>query len=293
MAIADMNIGVGHWPCTNDEYHGDLSCVGNSMLKVLRHSRKEYKARFVERTLPPSPQTPAQRFGSLFHLALLEPDRYAAEVCIVPEFAPDGARWDRRKKDHKAAWELWEQNAAGKRPVDELEDDRIGEMVRAVYASQSARPLIEEAGLVEHSVRWQCPVTSVMCKARRDKIVPRRFILDVKTALDVRPDVFARVCANYGYHNQAAFYQDGEAALNGEPLPFLFLCVCHKAPYEVAVYQLDDAAMELGRKQNLEALATLRACQQTRLWESLHERAITTIALPRWVEYQAEWQAEE
>lgn len=273
------------------DYHADLSHVGKSMLDVFRRSRKEYRSRFVNRSMAEPPETPAMRFGRLFHLALLEPDRYASEVAVVPEFAPDGERWDRRRKDHKSAWELWEQSSNGKSPVDELEDDRLGEMLRAVYDSPTARPLMDREGEVENAIRWRCPITGLRCKARRDKISADSLI-DIKTSADVCPEAFARTAARFGYHRQAHFYRWGHEVVTGRLLPFLFVCVAIKQPYEVAVYELDSAAMELGRRQVHESLEQLAKCMETGQWEAIHERATLTIALPRWTEHQDEWQAE-
>lgn len=291
--MAISNHDIREWLVTREQYHADHSRVSKSMLEVFRRSRKEYRARFIDRTMPDPPETPAQRFGSLFHLAMLEPDRYAAEVCIVPEFAPDGSKWDRRKKDHAKAWALWMADNKGKQIIDDLEDDKIGRMVQEVYASAKARPYLEAPGKVEHPVRWLEPITGLECKSLRDKIIPGCAIVDIKTCADAAPEAFSRTAARLGYHRQAGYYRWGHEVIAGEHLPFLFICVSIKPPHEVAVYELREDAMELGNGQCMESLLQLSACMKSKQWEMSHERNITTIALPRWTESQAEWQAEE
>jgi len=68
---------------------------------------------------------------------------------------------------------------------------------------------------------------------------------------------------------------------------FLFVCVEKQPPYAVAVYALDQDAIEWGRKQYQRDLAAVRNCMSEDHWPSF-TTDITTLGLPAWAQKQAE-----
>jgi exodeoxyribonuclease VIII len=110
-------------------------------------------------------------------------------------------------------------------------------------------------------------------------------IVDLKTAQDASPDAFARTAANFGYHAQAAYYLDGLRNLGycDEQAVFLFVVVEKTPPFGVAVYALDDDAIEAGRAQYEDAWSTYRSCRASNNWPSYPgSQKIETLSLPRW-----------
>jgi exodeoxyribonuclease VIII len=81
---------------------------------------------------------------------------------------------------------------------------------------------------------------------------------------------------------QSAFYQDGvEVATGGFIKGFVFVAVEKKAPYAVAVYQLDMQGVEAGRVEYKRLLLDLADCKASGKFPAYSER-IETISLPAW-----------
>jgi hypothetical protein len=91
--------------------------------------------------------------------------------------------------------------------------------------------------------------------------------------------------ANYRYHAQEAFYTDGYRFANpgefADELSFIFVAVEKEAPFGVAVYELDQEAVNIGRalyKRNLETYVRCRAANE---WPA-YPNEVQTLSLPKW-----------
>lgn len=275
------------WPCTNEEYHGTSEYVGHSSLDVFRESRKEYRAVFVTKTKPPRAPTEEMVIGTRLHTLVFEPELFEASYCLEPPIAPDGKPWDRRYKEHKVAWAEFLASVGGRTPIEGDEFYHLHAMARAIEESPTAGPLLREDGPVEHSIVWPHE-TGLMLKSRRDKVIDG-LILDLKTCAEVSPRAFSRTSNNFGYHRQSALYMFGEHELTGHVPRMAFVCVSKKT-FEVAVYELSMKAVDLGHRQNEKALAQLAECYRTNDWLATHERQITTLDLPRYADFEDEWE---
>lgn len=266
----------------SDAYHADHSAISSSMLSVFRQSRRRYYRRFVAKVDPPPEPTAAMQLGTLFHLSLLEPDRFASEVIVMPKF-------DMRKKADKAAAVEFIAEHKDKQFANAEQFDLVRAMQDAVFANGTARSLLETPGKVEKPVYWEDLEAKLKCKCRPDKLC-RNFILDAKTCRDSSPQGFASSAASFGYHRQADWYQTGIGCNNGgEILPFVFIAVSTDPPHEVGIYELDDAAMDLATNQNAAALRQLAQCHATGDWESPHEKLIMKLSLPKWSQFEDEY----
>jgi hypothetical protein len=117
---------------------------------------------------------------------------------------------------------------------------------------------------------WRDAEFGFMCKTRPD-VMPTEggYLADVKTAASAHPDAFSRSVAHYGYHQQAAWYLDGVAAVTGERRPrFYFIVVEKTPPFLVAVHQLDAEAIEWGRILNRQARGMYAWCVEQGSWPS-------------------------
>lgn len=136
-----------------------------------------------------------------------------------------------------------------------------------------------EGGNAEISIEWTHPL-GVECKSRIDYLGQDR-IVDLKTSADIHPRKFNRSVLNYKYHAQAAFYRDAVHALTGDKLPFFIVAVEKCAPYDVAVYELDDAVLDLGRKLYMSWLERLVECKAKGYYPGIFEEP-TKVELPNW-----------
>lgn len=222
---------------------------------------------------PPEP-TAAMRWGTMVHLAVLEPERFSAEVAVAPEI-------NRRTNAGKAEWEAFCLCNEGKHVVTGEEFAELVAIRDAVRSHPAAMRALGNGGAVEQSLFWDRD--GIQCRARPDFLHPAGVIVDLKSTEDASPSGFARSVANFRYHVQAAFYADGLSAINGPSAArgFVFIAVEKKAPYLVGVYQADEAMMAAGRLAYEADLEFYRQCLATDTWPGYGD-AVLPISLPKW-----------
>jgi exodeoxyribonuclease VIII len=255
---------------SNEEYHA-LPSISKSGLDLIRRAPALYDYRRTH----PRQQTPAFRWGTLVHTAILEPETVAERTVVAPEI-------DRRTKAGKEEWANFQAIAAGKEIVSEDEQIALDEICIAVRKHPGASRALDMIREVESSIFWMDHETGIDCRCRPDAILTNGLILDVKTTVDASPDSFARSLANYRYHVQAAFYSDGyQAAFGEKPKGFAFLAIEKEPPYLCALYVLDATSLLRGRADYQADLRTYQACMESGEWPGLSPQPVV-IELPKW-----------
>jgi len=184
--------------------------------------------------------------------------------------------------------------ANGQTPLLPDEWAELQQMLHALRAHPVAAALLDpdRGGKPEQTLIWQDP-TGPMCRARADWFPNltgdgRPILTDYKTAADASNNAFARAAANYGYHQQAAWYLAGVRALTGIDRPaFVFVVQEKEPPYLVNVIELDETALRIGDAQNSAAVATYLQCAETGQWPG-YGPDVQLVALPRWIETRFE-----
>ena len=256
------------------DYHAD-PVPGGSLSASGARKLLASPARFAyDREHPPEP-TPAMELGTAAHRLVLGT---GPELAVID--APD---WRTRAAKEAAA----AAREAGAVPLLTTEHEQVQMMAAALRNHPIAAALFDpERGDPEQSLFWTDDRTGVWMRARLDWLPrhpPGRLIIgDYKTAISASPDGFTRDVANFGYHQQAAFYCDGATALGLADNPaFLFVVQEKAAPYLVAVYELDVLAMEAGRARNRLAAEMYRDCTEAGIWPG-YPAEIGLISLPPW-----------
>lgn len=251
---------------TNAEYHAHPA-VSKSNLDKIQKSPAHYK---WARENPQDP-TPAMRIGTLTHMAVLEPDKFADDCVVIPTM-------DRRTKAGK---ELWEQFQAD-HPTQELltndEHTRIMAIRDAVYAHPLARKLLDKIARVEASTFWTDSATGVECKCRPDAILTNGMLIDLKTTQDAGPE-FHRSVSKYRYHVQAAYYGDGMGGM--DQYPMIFIAVETSGPHLVSCHSIAPDTLMAGREAYRRNLETYLECFQSGEWPG-YPTTINQIELPNW-----------
>jgi len=256
---------------TFDEYRA-IDAVNISSLLHMARSPLHYR----HAVSTPSPDTAATRTGRIVHVAVLEPDRYAAEVAV----------WRGGRRAGKE-WDLWANEHHGRLQLTEADDEQC----RAMAASVRRHPIA--AGylavdrlfgdvLTEHTIKWKAS-TGTLCKSRLDWADPRaHVIIDLKTTADASSDAFGRSAAKWRYHTRAAFYVDAYQAKYGHAPAFILVAVEKSAPYACAVYRVPPDAIESGRAEYVSLLEQLEHCRASDSWPGLCEDQESTLQLPPW-----------
>lgn len=249
---------------TNAEYHA-ADGISKSDLDLIHKSPAHYKAARHE-------DTPALRFGTAFHCAVLENDRFNETYTVI--------EGDRRTSAVKAA--IKEAKDAGKTVLDAEDFNALMGMSQAVFKNPICAALLH-GSLKEHSIFSE--LDDVRVKCRPDGWNAEKGILfDLKSTEDASPEGFARTVAKYRYHAQDAFYRHVVASAtncDADDLSFIFIAVEKKPPFAVALYQLDELAALQGWVDAREDLRRYKVAKDTGKWGGYSPR-IETLSLPRW-----------
>jgi exodeoxyribonuclease VIII len=257
------------------EYHSCHSFVSHSMIEVFRRSRQEYHARYVDHTIPADPPTASMRLGTAVHVLLLRPEAWEDEIVVHRATA---------SLQSKSAEQCIADNPK-KTVITEDEHDRaiaITEKCASIKAvvktSRSTKSIV-----IETPIFWTHELEDIACKCMPDVHVPG-CVIDLKTSANPTEDAFARDCARYGYHRQAAWYLDGiRAAGIKRPTRFVHLAIATSEPFrEPYQYELGQGDVDLARDQNEESVRHIKACMNSGDWRDEPQRGIVRLRLPRW-----------
>ena len=159
----------------------------------------------------------------------------------------------------------------------------------------AAALLDPDRGKPEQSLVWHDLIAR---RARLDWLpdVPesgRMIVADYKTAADASADGFARSAANYGYHQQDAWYLDGVKATTGcDDAAFVFIVQEKEAPFVVNVIELTDSFRQIGRHLNEMAVRRYIDCMASGVWPGYSDEVVR-VSAPRWVEIEHEERIEQ
>ena len=242
------------------QYHA-TDAVSASLLKQIQRSPAHAMAYLQQQHEP----TPAMLFGTAFHTCVLESERFDNEYAVF--------EGDKRTKDGKATYERLVSE--GKTIISASDYATITAMASAIGDHPAASKLVRGDGQTEVSMFWDDEETGLACKCRTD-IWLGRVIVDLKTTEDASPEGFSRSIHTYGYGIQAAHYLAGSGAD-----AFLFVAVEKKAPFAVAVYELDPLSLEICEKQRRSLLEYWSNCREAEMYPAYSDEC-QMISLPAW-----------
>jgi hypothetical protein len=248
-----------------EKYHSTLA-LSKSGLDQFQRSPAHFRA--WQDGLAVNETTPAMAFGSAFHCAILEPVEYQKRYIA---FAGD-----RRTKAGKEEYERLVSSG-----MTILTQDQA-EAISSMKLSLQSHPAAHKA-LCAGDTEVSCFDTfdGIKVKARIDLMPDHRdlydCLADIKTTQDASPASFAKSAAQMRYHVQAAWY------LRFFPTKrrFIFIAIEKTAPYEAAVYEMDDAAIAQGNAEIDKQLELFKSCQDFNSWPG-YSTAIQKLNLPNW-----------
>lgn len=176
----------------------------------------------------------------------------------------------------------------------------VEQMAAAIQDHPTAGPLFDPLSgwKAEQSIFWRDAEFGVWCRARPDWMPPpetvmsygrRLVIVDYKTTPHADLESIRKSVANYGYHQQAAFYVDGVCTLGLADDPaFIFVFQEKTAPYLITIIQLDPEAERVGRDRNRNAIERFRDCSESGIWPGYSDE-IELITLPPWAKAREDY----
>jgi hypothetical protein len=247
---------------------------------VLRHFDKTPAHAYYKWTHQQE-STEFQGLGHLIHEAVLEPALFRSRGPVV---AP---KVDRRTTVGKETWAAFEKQHAGRTIITANQMEALRGIQQSISGHASAREALYGFGTNELSIIWIDPETGVLCKGRIDRfceIGTQPVILDLKSISRAASTHQAERSVNeYGYHQQAAFYLRGLDTLvppePGVTRQFVWLFCETEPPYCVRLFQAEDAALDLGRREMDSYLAAYAHCAEVKEWPGWPE-GVDLLGLP-------------
>lgn len=212
--------------------------------------------------------SPALRFGTAAHMAILEEQRFREAYHLGPQISRNSKIW---KDAAKACTGLL-------LPPDEYQ------ALMGIRASLKSHPSASKALFIGDGFNEATFIANNL-KCRADRITDKGLLIDLKTTQDASASAFSKSVANFNYHIQAAFYLHVvEMATGTRPKGFAFVAVEKTPPYACQVFMASDSMIAEGLNQVyhlLELKGKLEADYGTDPWPSYSDSPVS-LDLPRW-----------
>jgi len=229
---------------------------------------------YQHKKMHPEPPDDEMNFGSLVHLALLQPHLLEASVCYVPKSAPKRptkAQLAAKKKSAKALisiewWKNWNDENAGKFNVTAATMDKVSGIQKSIMANPSTAIYFEGEQLREASLFWER--YGVACRARLD-ILRTCEVVDLKTCGDASRGGFMKDMAKRRYPHQGEHYIDGAKACGYPIQAFTMIAVETNAPYLCAAHQLGESSIDIAKDENRRDILTFKKCLDSGEWPNI------------------------
>jgi hypothetical protein len=263
----------------DDEYHADDLYLTSSRLKAALP--EHYKT-------GGSPD--ALAFGTLLHIAVLEPDRLADYAILdAAKIAGDnpktGRPYDAPQMTARYKAAVAEAQQDGRTVIDQADLDRALTMRDAIAAHDTAaRLLLSDDGASEVSA-FAMDEAGVRHKARFDRQIPGA-VIDLKsTSAKPGADSLARAVVDFGYETSAAHYLAVAELLDLDVQAFVWVFVSKADRPLVTVVEPDEALLQRGRVLRRRAIRRLTD-PAADPYEGA--RGYLTLTCPRWAELTEE-----
>lgn len=229
-------------------------------------------------------ETPALSLGRAAHMAILEPELFANEYIIAPEFG-DCRKTDRttseQAKENKTRRDAWRAEHTNHSILSDAEGKSLMGMIGSLRAHPRASRLLA-GGMPEATVAWRDAATGLECRLRADLFRrDLKTVIDVKSTTNASLESFRRDIAKYGYGIQDVHYRSGFAAIGEDVRHFIFVPVEKTPPYAVGIYTLDAVSVARTYEKTRGLMRTMAECLESGVWPA-YDDTIQEISLPPW-----------
>jgi len=242
---------------TFEEYLGKKDHVSASDIKNFLKSPRYY---YYERNEKVEKSTGRHfNIGSGLHELILEPQLFKTNYVVYPKV-------DARTKDGKQQIAEFNETSEGKTILYEDEMEMIRLISENALKNNSLVELMKDSHR-EVSCYTIDEQTGLKVRLRPDILSSTKStIVDIKSCVDSSARKFKSDVFTYSYSLSAAYYCDFIGREN-----YIFAACSKTAPYEVALYGLNDEMYDYGREQYRMGLDLLKFCQDNNYWPSYNE----------------------
>jgi len=266
------------------EYHSRPE-VSKHDLDMIRKAPLYYQYKKAN----PEPPDEEMNFGSLVHLALLQPHLLESSVAFLPDDmpnrVPDRSRYAKKPSPETIAacirWDEWTEANAGKQIVKPETFEKVLGIQKSIMANPGTAIYFEGEQLREASLFWERTTKAgiVKCRARLD--ILSNMVVDLKTCGDASRQGFAKDIGKRRYAHQGEHYLDGAKACGRKIAGVVFIAVETSPPFLCAAHQLGPISIDVARSENRRDLAIFKKCQDSGIWPNIRNFNLP-IEAPLW-----------
>ncbi len=259
-----------------EDYHADKSALNSSALKLMDKSAYSFARNYWVKTKPP---TEAMRFGTLVHMAILEPLKFKDLYHVKPQFVgvtQSGEVTTRSNaKDVERQYEEWRASLPEKHVIVTTEQrDKIFAMIDSVLSHPTASILLSNIK-PEAIGYWQKDLTTE--EDEEPFIVNLRMAIDalaftmgnlsdLKTCQDCSMKAFRKTHIEglQAFH-QIAMYEDGASHIEKYLVENkTWIAVESEWPHETAVHEVSEEYELAGKWLYNQNLQKIKKCIKER-----------------------------
>ena len=232
----------------------------------------------------PQEDTASLLFGRAVHKYVLEKDDFFNEFAVAPLI-------DRRTKEGKAQWLLFQDQSEGKDIITQEDFEKIQAMYDALYATPFVARLL--SGEKELSFFTEDDRTGLVVKCRPDCITDFdevSLLIDYKSCSDASNDGFMKDAIKLMYDMQLAYYKDNVDKNRGREHIVIFIAQEKTPPYLVNILKANEYFLRSGRDMYRTHLDMYAECLENDDWYGYTKDGINTLGLPDWLQKQYEVQ---
>ena len=211
--------------------------------------------------------TPAQRWGTLAHAALLEPTELAARCAMWDGAAKRGAEYLAFKADAEAR---------GLEIVTRGELDKLSAMCAAIRADRDARWIVGQCVHTEYGIEWSDPDYG-LAKGRLDGCGVD-MLLEYKTGRNIAKRAFFNSAEGGGYSFGAGWYWHGYR----RPGAVYVIAQQNVQPYSVVSYIVPVGILESAYEEARQIAVRYRIAERSGEFPGPYS-GIQTFERPAWV----------
>ena len=260
MAISDVvNDGI-HFHLPMEDYLAHPG-IGSSQLKKILTSPADFRAALSQK----GTETKATSLGTAVHMAILEPELFAASYALQPE------DWGPRNKgEGYKKWKAFKEENDGKDCISFEDGELLRRVLEACNKHKSLR-MITANGKPE--VTAVCTYRGQRLKARADWLTADGWIWDVKTtSKEVDDNNLGKTVFFNGYHFQAAHHSlvFREAGVDIKGFGWIFISTQTPAVH-VITRRASEEVLDAGVYDHTFAFETLKRCQLSGQWQGFDD----------------------
>jgi hypothetical protein len=256
LAVKEREYAPGVYDISSEEYHASPG-ISKSGISQFRKAPKKYWDSYLNPNKPPEEDKKCFRIGKGIHTLLLEYQKF--------NFIPD-PKMKKSKKADKQIWLDFKEANKDKKIISPDEYDLIVSGAEAISNHPEASKLIIKEAQKEKSFYWIDEESGLLCKCRPD-MWHKNIVIELKTTDNASQSAFMRSIYKYDYYTQAAMQIDGVEINTGVKIDyFMFLAIETTRPFSIGVWQLDEAAIDHGRKIYKNNLLKMRECFDKNHW---------------------------